>query len=62
MRFNPDLPLLVPKEQLDAQFGGDYEYEFEADSYWQQVLESVEHTFLLRLLHSHCMLSVVVGS
>lgn len=41
MRFNPDLPSLIPKEQLDAQFGGDNEYEFEADSYWQQVLESV---------------------
>ncbi|KAF8531247.1 CRAL-TRIO domain-containing protein [Gautieria morchelliformis] len=39
MRFNPELSSLIPQEQLDAQFGGDNEYEFEADSYWQQVLE-----------------------
>ncbi|KAF8580121.1 CRAL/TRIO domain-containing protein [Ramaria rubella] len=38
MRFNPDLPKLVPIEQLDSQFGGDNEFEFEADSYWEQVL------------------------
>ena len=47
MRFNPDLPSLVPIEQLDAQFGGDNEYEFEADSYWDQVLESAVHTFIV---------------
>jgi phosphatidylinositol/phosphatidylcholine transfer protein len=39
MRFNPELSSLIPQEQLDAQFGGDNEYEFEADNYWQQVLE-----------------------
>ncbi|HEV7736609.1 MAG TPA: hypothetical protein VGO47_04455 [Chlamydiales bacterium] len=41
MRFNPDLPSLIPIEQLDAQFGGENEYEFESDSYWQQILELV---------------------
>jgi hypothetical protein len=41
MRFNPDLLELVPKEQLDADFGGDYEFEFDAESYWQQVVSYV---------------------
>ncbi|KAF7974884.1 hypothetical protein HWV62_11021 [Athelia sp. TMB] len=39
MRFNPDLLELVPREQLDADFGGDNEFEFEKDSYWKQVVE-----------------------
>ncbi|KZP10091.1 CRAL/TRIO domain-containing protein [Athelia psychrophila] len=39
MRFNPNLLELIPKEQLDADFGGDYHFEFEKDSYWQQVVE-----------------------
>ena len=38
MRFNPDLVELIPKEQLDADFGGDYEYEFEHTSYWEQIV------------------------
>lgn len=38
MRFNPDLFELIPKEQLDADFGGDFEYEFEPVSYWEQVV------------------------
>ncbi|KAI0370035.1 CRAL/TRIO domain-containing protein [Pilatotrama ljubarskyi] len=38
MRFNPDLFELIPKEQLDADFGGDYEFEFEPDSYWEQIV------------------------
>jgi len=41
MRFNPDLLELVPKEQLDADFGGEYEFEFDAESYWQQVVSCV---------------------
>ena len=41
MRFNPDLLELVPKEQLDADFGGDYEFTFDAESYWQQVVSCV---------------------
>jgi len=40
MRFNtPDLTDLVPAEHLDADFGGEYEYEFEPRSYWKQLLE-----------------------
>jgi hypothetical protein len=38
MRFNPDLFELIPKEHLDADFGGDYEYEFEPVSYWEQIV------------------------
>lgn len=38
MRFNPDLLELIPKEQLDAAFGGDFEYEFEPTSYWDQIV------------------------
>ena len=41
MRFNPDLFELVPREQLDADFGGDYEYDFEPESYWNQLIEYV---------------------
>jgi len=39
MRFNPDLPSLIPLEQLDLQFGGSYEHEFEPKSYWRQLLD-----------------------
>jgi len=38
MRFNPNLLELVPKEHLDADFGGDYKYEFEPVSYWEQIV------------------------
>ena len=38
MRFNPDLLELIPKEHLDASFGGDYEFEFETVSYWEQIV------------------------
>jgi len=38
MRFNPDLLELIPKEHLDADFGGDYKYEFEPVSYWEQIV------------------------
>lgn len=38
MRFNPDLLELIPKEHLDADFGGEYEYEFEPVSYWEQIV------------------------
>lgn len=40
MRFNPDLTELIPKEQLDASFGGDFEYEFEPVSYWEQIVSA----------------------
>ncbi|KZT01161.1 CRAL/TRIO domain-containing protein [Laetiporus sulphureus 93-53] len=38
MRFNPDLYELIPKEQLDADFGGEYELEYEPRSYWEQII------------------------
>ncbi|PPQ78031.1 hypothetical protein CVT25_015575 [Psilocybe cyanescens] len=38
MRFNPDLFELIPASQLDADFGGEYEYEFEPESYWDQIV------------------------
>jgi hypothetical protein len=41
IRFNPDLFELVPHKQLDADFGGDYQYEFEPESYWNQLIEYV---------------------
>ncbi|KAF4573525.1 CRAL-TRIO lipid binding domain superfamily protein [Pleurotus pulmonarius] len=40
MRFNPDLLELIPKSQLDADFGGDYNFEFEPKSYWRQIVEA----------------------
>jgi hypothetical protein len=46
MRFNPDLFELVPREQLDADFGGDYEYEFDHEAYWNQILKYVKIHFL----------------
>ncbi|KAJ6600973.1 CRAL-TRIO domain-containing protein [Mycena vulgaris] len=33
MRFNPNLRELVDASQLDSDFGGDFEYEFEKDTY-----------------------------
>lgn len=38
MRFNPDLRELIPPSHLDAQFGGDFAYEFEPQSYWDQIV------------------------
>ncbi|KAE9395559.1 CRAL/TRIO domain-containing protein [Gymnopus androsaceus JB14] len=40
MRFNPDLLELIPASQLEAEFGGEYEYEFDHESYWQQIIET----------------------
>jgi len=40
MRFNPDLFELVPREQLDADFGGDYEFEFDHEVYWSQLIKT----------------------
>ncbi|VDB86260.1 unnamed protein product [Peniophora sp. CBMAI 1063] len=39
MRFNPDLFELVPKSQLDADLGGDYNFEYDFESYWAQMVE-----------------------
>lgn len=57
MRFNPDLRELIPMEQLDAAFGGEFEYEFEPISYWDQIVTCVAFvvhfslTLLTRLTH-----------
>ena len=45
MRFNPDMFELVPREQLDADFGGDYKFEFDHEVYWNQLVEYVSHHF-----------------
>jgi len=39
MRFNPDLHELIPAEHLDADFGGDYEFEWDFEEYWRQIVE-----------------------
>ncbi|KAG8934921.1 hypothetical protein FRC03_010166 [Tulasnella sp. 419] len=38
MRFNPDLPSLIPLDHLDAEFGGNFHYEFDHKSYWTQIM------------------------
>ncbi|CAE6535999.1 unnamed protein product [Rhizoctonia solani] len=38
MRFNPNLLELVPASQLDASIGGEFSYEFEPKSYWEQIV------------------------
>ncbi|KAJ7488881.1 CRAL/TRIO domain-containing protein [Mycena latifolia] len=40
MRFNPNLLELVDPAHLDADFGGDFVYEFEKDSYWEQIVQA----------------------
>ena len=41
MRFNPDLFELVPREHLDADFGGDYRFQFDHEAYWSQLIQCV---------------------
>lgn len=48
MRFNPDLLELVPVSQLDADFGGENYFQFDAGSYWDQIVAYVP-SFLLTL-------------
>ncbi|KAF8167593.1 CRAL/TRIO domain-containing protein [Crassisporium funariophilum] len=38
MRFNPNLLELVPASQLDADFGGEHAYQFDSQSYWDQIV------------------------
>lgn len=38
MRFNPNLDELIPPSHLDADFGGQFHYEFEPHSYWEQIV------------------------
>ncbi|KAF9260883.1 CRAL/TRIO domain-containing protein [Marasmius fiardii PR-910] len=40
MRFNPDLLELIPKSQLEAEFGGDHDFEFKHEDYWKQIIET----------------------
>ncbi|KAL0951989.1 hypothetical protein HGRIS_008642 [Hohenbuehelia grisea] len=40
MRFNPNLHELIPDSHLDADFGGEYNFQFESESYWQQIVEA----------------------
>lgn len=38
MRFNPNLLELIPADQLDADFGGEYELDYQPHDYWEQVV------------------------
>lgn len=37
IRFNPKLEELVPVEQLDREFGGQYNFEFDHAEYWREL-------------------------
>ncbi|KAG2107058.1 CRAL TRIO domain-containing protein [Suillus discolor] len=39
MRFNPDLLELIPKSQLDSEFGGDFDFEFDHETYWKEIVD-----------------------
>jgi hypothetical protein len=39
MRFNPKLPELIPKPQLDAEFGGEHNFKFDHSVYWKTLVE-----------------------
>ncbi|ODN87718.1 pleiotropic drug resistance protein [Cryptococcus wingfieldii CBS 7118] len=39
IRFNPKLTELVPPAQLDAEFGGDYKFEYDFKHYWKTLTE-----------------------
>ncbi|KIM69956.1 hypothetical protein SCLCIDRAFT_1207210 [Scleroderma citrinum Foug A] len=36
--FNPNLADVIPPSQLDSEFGGEYEFEFDHESYWKQII------------------------
>ena len=55
MHFNPDLFELIPRSQLDADFGGEYEFEFEFETYWKQIVE-----YVVSLVCSRCLTRFVV--
>ncbi|KIL71357.1 hypothetical protein M378DRAFT_65391 [Amanita muscaria Koide BX008] len=38
--FNPDLKALIPLSQLDAELGGEFNFEFEPNSYWNQFVST----------------------
>ncbi|ORY34576.1 CRAL-TRIO domain-containing protein [Naematelia encephala] len=39
IRFNPKLVELVPESQLDAEFGGQYNFQYDFKVYWKTVTE-----------------------
>lgn len=39
IRFNPNLTELVPASQLDSEFGGDYNFEYNYDVAWKTIVE-----------------------
>ncbi|KAI0082133.1 CRAL/TRIO domain-containing protein [Panus rudis PR-1116 ss-1] len=39
IRFNPNVLDLIPKEQLITELGGEYDYEFDHEEYWNQILD-----------------------
>lgn len=43
IRFNPEMTEIVPKEQLDSEFGGSYHYKFDHDIYWNTL---IQHCYL----------------
>lgn len=43
IRFNPEMTEIVPKEQLDSEFGGSYHYQFDHDIYWNTL---IQHCYL----------------
>jgi hypothetical protein len=49
MRFNPNLLELIPASHLGADFGGEFPYEFEPKSYWDQIVAYVVLIIFLQL-------------
>jgi CRAL/TRIO domain len=61
MRFNPDLFELVPRGQLDADFGGDYQYEFDHEAYWNQLIQYVSPSFPLHFRAGNALELKLIG-
>lgn len=51
MRFNPDLKELIPVSHLDAEFGGENIFEFEPNSYWDQIVSLVSFSISASICH-----------
>ena len=53
MRFNPNLKELIPLSHLDAEFGGENGFEFDSNSYWDQIVSLVSFLHIWHaLIHS----------
>ncbi|RSH80030.1 uncharacterized protein EHS24_009702 [Apiotrichum porosum] len=39
IHFNPKLTTLINPDQLDVEYGGDYNYEFDRETYWKTLVE-----------------------